>query len=75
MDPNLERALDVRGRKRFYSLGKHPALLPYQKQLLQLLELGVTDDDERVVYLKDTIARFEEGESIAKQLYLYRVLR
>lgn len=70
LDPILEAATNPWGGRRFYPPGSHPATARHRAQLAKLYELGLSDGHELVDYVKETLARFEEGESIAKQLYL-----
>jgi hypothetical protein len=51
----------------YYPPGQHPATERWRAHLALLLELGFGDDYEGVVYLRETLAAFEEVESERKQ--------
>ena len=69
---------DVYGGQRFYPPGSHPASRALKEQaaalerLLERCERGLLPTDQvedALTYVRDKIAAFEEGESVAKMHY------
>ena len=71
MDPVLEAARSPDGSKRFYPPGEHPAVYKWRISLKRIEEMGLGDSPE-AHSIRNKIAEFEDGESVAKVNYLMR---
>jgi hypothetical protein len=74
MDEALAATVDLRGHRRFWPPGQHPAIRRHVAQLARLRALGADEHSDAVVYVQRAIAAFEECETEAKYLYLTRYL-
>lgn len=72
LDPILRYARTPYGQARFHRVGQHPATRRHRAQLAALLRLGAGEDHPTVLYIRQTLAAFEEQHSESKADYLRR---
>lgn len=73
MHPVLSDARRLDGGPLFYPPGQHPATARYRAHLARLRECPPSRNRNMVMeHVETELAAFEEGESIAKAVYLQR---
>lgn len=73
LDPVLKRIRDPLGRRRFYAPGSHPVTARLREEIRKLESLPSSEEvDAALAHLRNQVAMFEEGESLAKQAVIRR---